>query len=385
MEYIKHWDGPVVTLLEPSDEETDDLDRVEVHPGDLPFAVEILPFDSPRLEEVLARCAVVSAGISSRVNHLPGVCESIGVPLVYVCELSLPTRLQIIDATPNGSLRKVKQSLWAMRQEWRQVEAIRRAAGIQCNGTPTFDGYGSLTPDSLLFFDTRVTADELIGQDALEARLRQRARPLRLVFSGRLDRIKGVEHLPVVADALRAAGVPFHLDIFGGGVLEQDLRRNIGRYGLTDRVFLHGPVDFHEELLPLLKEAADLFVCCHRQGDPSCTYLETLGCGVPIVGYGNEALAGILGRISAGKTVRMNDPEALAGVIAEVEEDRERLDRWSRCALSFARSHTFEATVKRRMSHLARVAFDARQTERREVSAAKRLLEVVSATRPKRP
>lgn len=39
---------------------------------------------------------------------------------------------------------------------------------------------------------------------------------------------------------------------------------------------------------------------CHRQGDPSCTYLETYACGMPIVGYNNQAHQGILASNNAG-------------------------------------------------------------------------------------
>lgn len=381
-----HWDGAVLALLEPSEEGTQapDRDLVEVHPADLPFELEIVRLDAPRLQESLARCAVVSAWISSRVNHLPEVCEAAGAPLVYVCERSLWTRLQLVSAEAPGRLERWKRWMWTVRQEWRQLRAIGRAAGVQCNGTPTFEAYGSLTPAPLLFFDGGLRTTEIIEQKALDARLSQRARPIRLVAYGPLDALQGVEHLPLVADALRAAGVSFHLDVFGGGGFEPELRRNVGRLGLTDRVFIHGPVDFRDQVLPVLRTRADLLLCCHRHGDPSRMYLEALGCGVPIAGYGNEALVGILSRIDSGRSVPMDDPEALARVVAEVDEDRARLDRWSRCAASFARSHALEATVRRRMTHLARVAFERPQRVReRPFSIASRLLGFASACVPR--
>src|SRR6185295_17610925 len=95
------------------------------------------------------------------------------------------------------------------------------------------------------------------------------------------------------ADGLRKLGVRFTLDIAGGGTLDAEVRASVAQLGLTDHVRFHGVLDFHDQLLPLIKERADLFVCCHRQGDPSCTYLETFACGTPIAGYANGALDGL--------------------------------------------------------------------------------------------
>ena len=43
-----------------------------------------------------------------------------------------------------------------------------------------------------------------------------------------------------------------------------------------------GVVDFETELVPFTRQNADIFLGCHRQSDPSCTYLEAMGCGVAV-------------------------------------------------------------------------------------------------------
>jgi colanic acid/amylovoran biosynthesis glycosyltransferase len=101
-----------------------------------------------------------------------------------------------------------------------------------------------------------------------------------------------------------------------------------------------------------VKREVDVFVCCHRQGDPSCTYIETMSCGVPIVGYENEALAGLLRRVPAGIVVPMDDVSALADAVARMHADRESLAAMSRRALEFAADNTFEETFRKRMEHL---------------------------------
>ncbi len=163
-------------------------------------------------------------------------------------------------------------------------------------------------------------------------------RPLRLAFSGRLIRMKGADHLPLVARELKRRQVPFELTICGDGALADGLRQQIRSFGLEDCVRMRGVLDFANELMPFVKQEVDAFVCCHRQGDPSCTYIETMSCGVPVVGYENEALAGLLRRVPAGVGVPMDDVSSLANALARLHADRPSLATMSRRAgLCFAK------------------------------------------------
>jgi colanic acid/amylovoran biosynthesis glycosyltransferase len=81
-------------------------------------------------------------------------------------------------------------------------------------------------------------------------------------------------------------------------------------------------------------------------------YLEMMSNGLPIVGYANEALAGILKRTSVGKAVPLYDNEGLARVIRELNDERGPLLEWSRTALGFAKEHTFDQTFRRRIEHV---------------------------------
>jgi glycosyltransferase involved in cell wall biosynthesis len=77
-----------------------------------------------------------------------------------------------------------------------------------------------------------------------------------------------------------------------------------------------------------------------------------MACGVPIVGYGNEAFAG-LARVSGnGWVTPIGQPLKLAERIATLEKDRPALESAAHEALAFARDHTFERTFQRRIDHL---------------------------------
>lgn len=355
---VDHWGRPVELLAEKDEtSHSGNLDDVWVAPQDLPFRITLADLHSPQAKAVIARAAVVQGGTDHRLNHLPGWCSELGARYVVVSEYTLQTRCQIIDAEQFNPLIAWRRKLWAWRQERANVASVKAAAAVQCNGTPTFNAYSPINARAMLYFDSRVTDDMLPEAPRLAARKTRwsSAEPMRLAFSGRLNRMKGVDHLPLVAKLLRDQRVPFTLDIYGDGPLVPELQKAIAQFGLQDIVRLGGVLDFASELMPRVRDAVDLFVCCHRQGDPSCTYLETLACGVPIVGYGNEAFEGLMRLCPAGESVPMNNWSLMAAAIEQLANEPERLVGMAHIGLAFAREHTFEHEFKRRIDQMAQL------------------------------
>lgn len=139
------------------------------------------------------------------------------------------------------------------------------------------------------------------------------------------------------------------------------LARQIAAHGLHEQVQLLGTLEFLQELMPMLKNEIDLFVCPHLQGDPSCTYLETLCGGVPIVGYANEAWQGLQRLSSAGRLCALGRPEALAAAIEALSFDLHGLRALANHARDFALQHVFEVEFERRVVHLQRLCTAAPQ------------------------
>ena len=362
-EYLSLWGGPVSAFMEPSDAPTSNLDEREYEPSDLPFQLQVVSFLDPGLGPLLAGHRLAHCAVSYRQNHLGGLCRAIGVPCVYTSEYSLQTRWQVIRASRVNPLITLRRGWWEYRQEVAQRRAIRLAAGVQCNGTPTFEAYKAISPSPLLYFDTRVSEDMLVAEAELAARtehLRCGGGPLRLLFSGRLIAMKGADHLIAVADELRTLGTPFKMTICGDGALLPEMKAEIARRNLGELVELAGNLDFKAELLPRTRRGADLFVCCHRTGDPSCSYLEVMSCGVPIVGYDNEAFLGIARESGVGWTSPMGKPRLLAQRIDALNRDRAAVVEASHGAVEFGRRHTFNRTFRARIEHMKACAGPAR-------------------------
>jgi glycosyltransferase involved in cell wall biosynthesis len=353
--YAALWDGPVRCLLRAG--QGGEIGYGQSYaPGSLPFEVAIIAPDAHDVGPWLADAAVVLAAGDNHQDF--GVVEHSAAPVVYIIEYTLATRLRIIALDRGKSLRALKSALWTLNSERLRRRAFAASAGLQANGQPAFDAYRSRVPATLRYFDSRMSDAQQIEPAALaEKQAQGRAgRPLRLAFSGRLERMKGADHLVPVAAELRRRGVAFEFDIYGTGTLHAPMREAIDAAGLGDVVRLRGAVPFDAELVPELKRRIDLFVCCHRQDDPSCTYLETLSCGVPIVGYDNGAFAGVLALGPAGIATPMDDVAAIAAAIARLDADRETLATMAAAAAAIGREHSFDRTFASRIAHLRAVA-----------------------------
>src|SRR6267143_524664 len=353
--YAEAWDDRVIAVMNEVPEPTQNLDNVAVDPAALPFGVEVLPFELTAVAARVAGAGVVLGGCHHRLHGFTAKCRKMGVPCVHNAEYSVRTRLQIVFCSGEGRLRQLRRAGWLLKEEYfHERNELRGAVGLQANGTPTYEAYRDFTPYPLLYFDNRVSIAEMATDEQLAKAnaVRREGRPLRLAFSGRLHTMKGVGELVEVAAALRRRGADFQLEIFGSGPEESALRRDIERHGLSRHVRLCGVLDFHSQLLPHMRDRVDLFVCCHLQGDPSCTYLETAAAGVPIAGYANEAFAGLLRQAPIGWSVPLRRADELAALIARLDRIRGEIAQYAEQALRFARQHSFELTFERRIQHL---------------------------------
>ncbi|MCF8483956.1 MAG: glycosyltransferase [Rhodobacteraceae bacterium] len=281
------------------------------------------------------------------------------LPVTFSVEYTLGTRLRIVALDRGLSWpRKIWSMLWNLRMERRRRQAFRRCAGLQANGYPAYGAYAGLNPSTILYLDGRMRREMLATPEEMAARaasLRQGG-PLRLVHSGRLEPMKGAQDLLPMAQRLVERGVDFTLDVFGTGSLEAELR--VGAGALAGRLRVHAPMDFETELVPWMRAHADVFISCHRQSDPSCTYLESMGCGVPVLGYDNAMWAQMRADCGAGWLVPMARWSALADEVARLAVAREEIIEHAQRALTFAGFHDFETEFTRRMQHRAERGWD---------------------------
>ena len=352
--YTRKWDGQITCLMQTSSAGLPDFGIVSIKRSELPFSCMTLASGELVTEDHIRGAALVLAsGDAHDQLHISALCTKTGSKCVYVIEYIPETRYQIASLSTKNPFIRLRRYFYIWFNEKKRIAAFRLSDGLQSNGTPAYYEYSKIK-NNLLYFDTRVDKRNNISDGDLKKRVAtlSEANPLHLAFSGRLILMKGADHLVRLALMLRDAGIPFHLAIYGVGDLEHEMREYISRNSLGGYVSMPGAVDFYTRLIPDIQESVDLFVCLHRQSDPSCTYLETLSCGVPIVGYQNRAFAGLLGLADIGWGVRLDDLEGVVTVIGHLNTHRNDIADKSEKSAAFARLHDFETTFENRITHL---------------------------------
>jgi glycosyltransferase involved in cell wall biosynthesis len=352
--YTQKWPGKISCVISLSSARLPDFGIATINISELPF--ECITLNESQLitaDHLQGASIILGAGDSNDQLHLGKLCRERNIKCVYVIENIPETRYQIASLSTKNPIVRLRRYLYLWQGERKRVAAFNICDGLQSNGTPAHFEYGYVN-NNLLYFDTRVFENQIISDGELQQRLDYLAenKPLRIAFSGRLVKIKGVDHLVELALKLKNVNTPVELRIYGAGDMDIEMRELISRYHLENNVSMLGAVDFYETLIPELKRSVDLFVCLHRQSDPSCTYLETLSCGIPIVGYKNRAFAGLLDISDIGWGAELNDLDGVCRAIVHLNSNREDLIEKSKNSAAFARLHDFGSTFERRINHL---------------------------------
>jgi glycosyltransferase involved in cell wall biosynthesis len=354
LKYQQYWEGTVKCIMRKSVVPWPEFGIYRKMPEEIPFEVLILSENEPiGLDHLRGTAIVLAAGDDFNQLHVSEICRREAIGCVYVIENIPETRHQMINIDKLSPLVKLRRHFYIWNGERKRVAAFHKAHGLQTNGTAAYDHYDG-NPNRLLYFDTRVETETIISDHDLQQRLDtlSRGQPLRLAFSGRLIGMKGADHLIELAALLKQRSCDFVMTIYGTGDLESAMAENIRQKQLGDQVRLAGAVDFRNELIPAIKAGVDLYVMLHRQSDPSCTYLETLACGIPIVGYANKAFSGLLLKADVGWSKPIDDLSGIADIIEHLTGNRSMIDEKSRKAATFSRAHDFESTFLARIEQL---------------------------------
>ncbi|MCB1408586.1 MAG: glycosyltransferase [Rhodobacter sp.] len=333
-------------------------DPVRYAAAKLGFDLIILNPGDPVPELLLDEASLVYvAADDMQYLHLPQAMLGRFGKLVYTVEEPLSGHLAQVMTRPGSIRRRLGSLVWTLRQEPRLRAALKAADGIQCDGYPAHDAYRRLNPRALRFLDNRIRTPMFVrgAEQQARAEVLRRGDPLRLAWFGQLDPQSGVEDLVRLAHLLDLRGLPFTLALFGSGPLEGRLRDGIAALGLKDRVTLAPMGAFDPVMVPWLRREADLFLHPRRLPTPQGSYVEALGCGLPILGYRNRMWRRMQAESQAGWAVRKS-PAAMARFIERLHADRESIIAASARGVEFARKTSFEAVFASRMTDLREIA-----------------------------
>lgn len=331
------------------------MDGVWIPLKDLGFNVMCMDLSESRRDslEEIAKQISRSRLVYTSMHHIAAMALKLSVPYILMRENELGTQLAIARNSINSSLRGlVRVGRVVARHFSEDIRVMRGARVIHCNGFPVYDESLRFNSNCLLYLDSRVASSDLISDGQLNERLIKAAqrKTLRVLYSGRYERIKGVlDALRVVIECQRM-GLDIEFHAFGQGSLQSELNRIASFAPIPGKIYINDAIPF-PQLVDRSREF-DLFLSCHIQADPSCTYLETFGAGLPIVGYGNKMFERLCEVSNAGVATRIGKPRLVADQIAILCRDRSSLVRLSRLARSFCADHTFEKEFSLRADSL---------------------------------
>lgn len=244
------------------------------------------------------------------------------------------------------------------RLTWRPMAAlerhvIRHAALGLFHGRDCLDAYAPFCRHPELVHDIHLKRADHITPEALEAKTARITRgdgPLRLVYVGRADPMKGPQDWVAVLALLAQAGVDFRASWYGGGAGIDQMRAEIDRLGLGARVALPGFLADRGAVMAALRDA-DALLFCHLTPESPRVLIEALVSGTPIVGYGGAFAADLVARHGGGALVPVGDRAALARVVTDLARAPAQLASLARAAAADGAPYEDEAVFAHR-SHL---------------------------------
>ena len=328
----------IVTVNPPLQDGQMIMDAIEVPTATLPYRISTA---QKELRDLIGDAGLVYG----YENYMHGgtIARELRVPYIMMLEYDLQTQMTENSSKVGNVLRKNIRRVRSALHYFRSIAEMRQAHSLHCNGYPIYEATKSYNTNRLLYLDSRMSADMLIGKEEMESRSLDRyARPLRLLYSGRFEPLKGAIDAVKVGMECLGRGLNVEMHCYGQGSQKAQMQS----VATDPRMHIHDAIPYPD--LVKLSRTFDVFVCCHIQSDPSCTYLESFGAGLPIVGYDNRMWRGLLAASGAGCASPMGKPGKVVDDIVRLVTDRE-VDRMSVRALEFAKQHTFESEFQKRV------------------------------------
>lgn len=202
---------------------------------------------------------------------------------------------------------------------------IRRASLGLFHGRETYNAYAPLCGNPQIVHDIHITKGDHIGRQGLRSKLdRCHDGPLRIVYVGRADAMKGPSDWMDSLEQLAQRGVEFQATWLGDGDQYANLVSRIELSGLGDRISAPGFVSDRQVVLQALRDA-HVFLFCHLTPESPRCLIEALISGCPIVGYASAYAEDLIASAGGGALVPMGDVEELTSCLASLARDRNKL------------------------------------------------------------
>lgn len=241
---------------------------------------------------------------------------------------------------------------------------VKHAALSLLKGRALLARYGEYAKNAHNFHDTSYLAEEVVPQARLDQRIHSllsEPRPLRLVYCGRLEKRKGLDHsLEAVARAQRA-GARVTFDLIGDGVERAALERQATGLELGEAVRFLGRRNYGPELLADLASYDALLFTPLAEDTPRMIF-DGYAAGLPLLAYDIEYVREREVEDGAARSVPVRDVAALSDLLCNMDRARDQLAKLAVRAHEAALYHSADAWYRRRAEWTYEAAARYRQS-----------------------
>jgi colanic acid/amylovoran biosynthesis glycosyltransferase len=234
--------------------------------------------------------------------------------------------------------------------KWGSIHDVKRARLGLFNGQTVYQFYATYSSLPKVVNNIHLNADDILREEALEARLNAVRNRVSILYVGRVAEMKGPRQwLDAIERVIRTASLDqprVEAKWYGDGPMIAELRDLVSKRGLSSWIVFPGNVSARREVLDIFR-AADLFVFCHLTPESPRCLIEALMSGLPIIGFESPHACNLTAS-GGGATVPLGDVDALAEVVKKYANDKEARNNLSRAALHFGKQFSEQAVFRHR-------------------------------------
>jgi len=173
-----------------------------------------------------------------------------------------------------------------------------------------------------------------------------------ILFTGRLSFEKRVDLLIMAFKRLLKDTEAFLL-ILGDGPLKYALIELVKKLKLGKRVIFLGGIEHDDDLIPVIYNAADIFVLPSMFETQGLSVLEAMACGKTVVATSVGGNVSLIEDKHNGVLVRPNDSDELANALKTLATDDQTRRQMGKAARKTAEAYSIKSTT-RRLTHIYR-------------------------------
>ncbi len=280
---------------------------------------------------------------------LPAVCSALE---------PLPTALFIVgdyragvDELPQPSWRKQLIKLWTLWNTAGQMRILKKSL-VFVNSRQLHEKFKSCA-DRVI--ETRTTT--LSDGDFFKVDDRCSEPPYHMLYTGRIDKTKGLHELIEAIKTLVDKGYDVNLDIVGWSgdrdPTEDELKKKVNLFGLEHSVFFRGFKPLGPELFFYYKKADIYIMPSYAEGFPRSIW-EAMAHSVPVIATRVGSISAYVKNLEEGILIPPRDPSAIADAVEQLIENPHLRQKLIRDGRKLAGENTLQKRTGEIINNLER-------------------------------